>query len=345
MTNPTVGVIIVSFNSGDVVLDCLESLLAAQDPDLRIVVVDNNSPDDTVQVMRNWADGTTQYTAPTDSPFPLSPAPKPINLVEGRPDLAPDRAADVVLLHAGENGGYAGGVNVGQAYLAAFPEIDHFWILNPDSMVPPASVAALKAQLASGATYGMLSGRVNYFHQPDMIQVDGGSINFRTGVTDCINLGQPHPKTPLPAPGELHFVTGANMVASRAFCEKAGPMAEDYFLYYEEVDWALRRGDLPLVCCDGFLVYHRAGTAIGSPTLSRIASPFSHYFKYRSRMLFLRRFRPLSLPIAYAYALAKALQITLKGYYAEAWALIRAINGMGPPKSVKAILKQSAPES
>ena len=41
--DPIIGVVIVSFNSGDVILDCLESLLAVTDTDLRILVVDNAS--------------------------------------------------------------------------------------------------------------------------------------------------------------------------------------------------------------------------------------------------------------------------------------------------------------
>ena len=40
-------------------------------------------------------------------------------------------------------------------------------------------------------------------------------------------------------------------------------MREDYFLYYEEVDWAMRRGSRPLRYCEGLRIYHRAGTAIG----------------------------------------------------------------------------------
>jgi len=39
MSLPTLGVVVVTFNAADVVFDCLESLLAARDVALHIVVV------------------------------------------------------------------------------------------------------------------------------------------------------------------------------------------------------------------------------------------------------------------------------------------------------------------
>ncbi|MEZ5867139.1 MAG: hypothetical protein R3D46_01075 [Defluviimonas denitrificans] len=124
------------------------------------------------------------------------------------------------------------------------------------------------------------------------------------------------------------------MVASRRFYESVGPMREDYFLYYEEADWAMRRGALPLVVAPGLVVYHHAGTAIGSPTLDRMASPFSFWFKYRGRTLFIRRFNPVALPVTLAYSGAKAVQILLKGARPQAVALVRGALCLPPPKEV-----------
>jgi GT2 family glycosyltransferase len=155
-------------------------------------------------------------------------------------------------------------------------------------------------------------------------------------------LGQPVATTPSPDPAKLDFITGASMVASRAFFEVAGLMPEEYFLYYEEVDWAMRRGGLPLAYCPEAIVYHRAGTAIGSPTLGRPASPFSLYFKHRGRIRFVRRHLRRSLPIALAYSAAKAVQLAVKGYGAEAWSVVSASLGLPPPKGVRARLSEEA---
>ena len=48
-------------------------------------------------------------------------------------------------------------------------------------------------------------------------------------------------------PAPMEYVSGASMLASRAFLENVGLMEESYFLYFEELDWALRaRGKFDL---------------------------------------------------------------------------------------------------
>lgn len=341
------GVVIVTFNAADEITACLESLAAAAVPGMRLVVVDNASTDDTVAVIRGWAEGTRPCALPDTLPFALAPAPKPVALTEIGPDLKVEReghdGAAVTLIHAGVNGGFASGVNLGLAHLARDPCIGHFWVLNPDSMVPPGAVGALVAHLADAPRYALMGGRVLYLTRPDRIQIDGGRLNRCTGVSGNLNLNRPHPQTPPPDPAQLDFITGASMVASRAFYERAGPMAEEYFLYYEEVDWAMRRGDLPLAYCPGLVVYHRGGTAIGSPVWGRgRASEFSLYFKHRGRMRFLRRFSPWSLPLGLAYSFGQAGRMLWRRDPRGATTVLGAAMGLPMPAAVRARLSPEA---
>lgn len=325
------GVILVAYNSADVILDALETLLGAAAADgtaLCVAVVDNASTDGTAAAIAAWATGDAPHVPSAVLPFPHLPVPKPL----------PEGALTVI--PAGVNGGYAAGVNLGLAHLAANPAIDRFWILNPDSLVPPGTPRAFAGH--DPGPFALMGGRVTYCDPPDMIQIDGGTINRWTGVTGNINLGRTIGDTPAPAPTALEFVMGASMVASRAFLDRAGPMPEDYFLYYEEVDWAMRRGDLPLAVCPDARIYHHAGTAIGSQAVGRPASPFSLYFKHRGRMRFVRKFFPRSLPTAFAYSCAKALQILLKGYRREALTIMRATLDLPPPPAIRARLSPAA---
>jgi GT2 family glycosyltransferase len=338
-----IGVAIVTFNAADVIRDCLESLLAAAAADgvsLRIVVIDNASTDGTPALIRAWAAGAEPYAPPGDIPFALAPVAKPVALAESG-SLAP--GGGIALIEAGVNGGFAAGVNLGLAALFADPGISHVWVLNPDTVTPPGTPARILAALRDRPDCALIGHRLCYVHQPDCIQIDGGTISWMTGVTGNIGLGQSHAATPPPDPALLDFIMGGSMIAARAFYEAVGPMREDYFLYYEEVDWACRRGALPLGYATGALVYHRAGTAIGSPTLDRLASPFSLYFKHRGRMRFVRRFNPAALPVAWAYGMAKIAQMLLQ-YRAlpEAWATFAAIHGLPPPARVRARLSPEA---
>lgn len=323
---PVMGVVIVSFNSGDVICDCLETLLACTDVALRIVVVDNGSPDDSVAVIRGWAAGARLYTAPADLPFPLEPALKPVPLDGTGP------VHRVTLIETGTNAGFAGGVNRGLAHLAADPVIDRFWVLNPDALVPPATPAVF-----AGAPDGfsLMGGRVIYYEDPDKIQIDGGTVRWHLGVTDNINQYADPAMARVPDAAEMDFITGASMVASRAFYEAVGPMREDYFLYYEEVDWAQRRGDLPLAYDAGAVVYHKAGTSIGSQSLARGPSVFSLYFMHRARMRFLWRFSKSGLFGGMAYGLAKAAQLLIRGQPKAAVTIVRGSLQFPPGRDIR----------
>lgn len=339
---PQLGVVIVTFNSGEVILECLESLLASPGVRLRIVVVDNDSTDDTVHRIRRWAAGRLAFRASSDLPFELVPVAKPLSLAETHCTRPMPDEADLMLLHAGVNGGYAAGVNAGLACLAMTDALDRFWILNPDSAVDPRTPLRFAMSGGPAARFAIMGGRLNYMAEPERIQIDGGRIDWRTGVTSNLNQGANARECAAPDGSEMDFVSGASMVVSREFYEKAGPMPEDYFLYYEEVDWALRRGDLPLVYCGGAVVYHRAGTAIGSPTPGKVGSAMSIYFKHRNRMRFLGRYRRRSWFTAQAFSLAKAGQILLRGHPYEALVLLLAALGTPPTKGVREKLSPEA---
>lgn len=90
------------------------------------------------------------------------------------------------------------------------------------------------------------------------------------------------------------------------------------------------------------VVYHLGGSSIGSPTMARIASPFSIWFKYRGRMRFVRRFRPMALPVAWGYSIAKAAQMAMQGAVPQAIAVLQAIHGLRPSKPVRDRLSPEA---
>lgn len=323
MTVVPLGVVLVAYNSADVILDCLETLFAAALTDgttLRVVVVDNASPDDGVAAVRAWATGSVPYVPPADLPFQHFPQPKP---------LPADR---LEIIAAGVNGGFAAGVNIGLRHLFADRTINRVWILNPDSVVPPGTPAAFARH--DPGPFSLMGGRVLYYDRPEIIQSDGGTLNRWTGVTGNLNLSRRTFETMRPRSEEVSFISGASMVASRSFWELAGPMPESYFLYYEEVDWALRRGALPLIVLPDAFIHHRAGSSIGSATLERTASAFSIYFMSRSRMKFIRRWFPDAVVPAFLYSIAKTARLAGKGQFRAAQAMWDGTRGSLPKAHV-----------
>jgi GT2 family glycosyltransferase len=334
-----IGVVITVYNSADVILDCIESLLAQTEQPLRIVIVDNASPDDSVARLKAWAAGELPYAPDPTSPLGETPAaPKPVEMREvaakDAGTLSQEPLAAVTILRAPCNLGYAGAVNLGLSVLAAQKEIELLWVLNPDCVVPAATLTALlRAQRAAGP-FSLMGSRIIYYRTPDRIHADGGRVGRFSGLCRSLNRGALVGATPPPDPAAIDFVIGANMVVSREFLGRVGPMREDYFLYYEEVDWALRRGDLPLAFAHDAVVYHHGGTAIGTGQLGERPSAFANYFNYRNRMRFMWRFHPWRLPIAYLMSLAAIARSVAQDDAARIAGALRGLHGLPPSPEV-----------
>lgn len=338
--NPVIGVVIVTYRAAAFIGDCLESVLACRYPGLRIVVVDNASPDDTGEAVRRWASAAAPDLR-SDWPFGADHrALRPVDFVEcnaGGP--ADGRLGTVTLVHSGGNLGYAGAVNKGLALLMADPAVDLVWILNPDSVVEPQAPAAFAAAAQAAGRFALIGGRVVFFADPDRVQIDGGRIGALTARVSGANFGANRQAAPMPDPVTLDFISGASMAASRAFIERAGMMEEGYFLYFEEIDWQLRRGDLPLVLAPEGVVRHHAGATIGSGDAGKPAA-FSVWFTYRSMIRFVWRWYPWRLPFAYAFSWVRMAR-NLDGTLAQALAFLAGIHQLPPPAAVRRILPEA----
>ncbi|MDZ7845886.1 MAG: hypothetical protein U5L96_03410 [Owenweeksia sp.] len=94
------------------------------------------------------------------------------------------------------------------------------------------------------------------------------------------------------------YIHGAAMMISKKVLEEVGPMYEDYFLYYEELDWSerIRKAGYELLYRGHAKVYHKESVSTG------VNSPLKLYYLNRNRLLFARRnFPPLNRLACYSY--------------------------------------------
>ncbi|MCB0476346.1 MAG: hypothetical protein KDC69_11765, partial [Flavobacteriaceae bacterium] len=175
-------------------------------------------------------------------------------------------------------------------------------------------------------------GRIYYDFPQFMIQSDGGTINLWTGTCRPFNMTRIGQDIPGPIEEDLDYIPGTHMLVSREFISCAGLMPENYFLYYEEMEWCLRRGNLPLLFCADAAVHHIGGQAAGSATINNGPSPLSAYFMARSRMQFVARMKPAAIPIAFVYVFAKALRCIARRQVSIGFAMLRGLSGLGPTK-------------
>ncbi len=330
------GIVLVNWNRWADTIECLETVLRSTIA-VRVVVVDNASADGSADRIVDWAAGRVQASAaaPAFAGFSTPPVQKPIGLhritapAAASPDV--DNPA-LTLIDAGGNLGFAGGNNIGLRYLLRDPAIDYVWLLNNDTVVEPDAALALRARMDATHNVGMCGTIVRYYHRPDTVQaLNGSRFNLLTGQSRGIGEGEPAsmPFNPAKVARETDFVLGASLAVSRAFVDRVGLMSEDYFLYFEEIDWAYRNaGRFAIAFAHGAIVYHKEGGSIGSSATKGQRSAVSDYYLLRSRLRFIRRRAPWILPLHWFLAMMQIARRVLRGQPKKALVLLRALLGL-----------------
>ncbi len=297
---PKVYVVILNWNSWEFTLSCLESLLRSTYTNFCLVVCDNGSTNDSESRIKDWAAGRLLASAPDASTLQAlvsPPTPKPIPITRYSRKEAEDGGSSIddklILVQTGANLGFAGGCNVGVRYALARGDADYVWLLNNDTLVPAPSLEHLVAHASADISIGICGSTLLGLKHPQKIHALGGACFKKwTGTSKHIGSGETWPKSdlnPKAIERQMDYVVGASMLASRQFLEKIGLMAEDYFLYYEELDWATRAQKVfRMGYAADSIVYHMEGGSSGYSLL--------RYYYYRSMIRFTWRYRRMYLP-------------------------------------------------
>ncbi len=305
-----VAIVLVNWNGWRDTIECLESLLSLRYPDYRIVVCDNGSSDDSLCRISAWAQ-ERGIRAPE------------YNRSEAEAGGSSDDAVPpITLIRNGSNLGFAGGNNVGLRYGLASGDFEYFWLLNNDTVLEPDALTRLVARMREEPSIGICGSTIlNYKKRENILVLGGGRY------ISWLGLPWHHGRFYQYAPDidrelaekRMNYVEGASMLLSRRFLEQVGLMNEEYFLYFEELDWAMRaRGRFWLGFAPASIVYHKVGASIGTSSNPVRKSLICDYYNIRNRILFTRRFYPLALPTVYLVLVAELLLRLLCGRWKRA---------------------------
>ena len=273
-------VVLVNWMGADDTIECLESVLSSDYPRFQVVVCDNASPDGSLEKLHGWAKG------------------------RGVPHRVLDRAAAeagawkeenrVVLVATGANLGFAGGNNVALRGALARADFDHAWLLNNDTVVAPDALSRLVQRLTEQPDAGMCGSTLRDYHEPHDVQAYGGAA-YSPWLAMPRRIRPPHSDRREEVERDMAYVVGASLLVSRPFLEAVGLMNEEYFLFFEELDWALRaRGRFRLAWAPQSLVYHKEGasTGLSARRYSADAERRLHWSQLRVTRNHLPRFLP-----------------------------------------------------
>lgn len=216
-------IILLNWNNWSETKECLDSLERVDYPNFEVLTVDNSSNEDNKKQIREFHQNV--------SIFPPSLILRH-RLRNGAARLR--RTGKFHVLWNSENLGFAGGNNVGIKY-ALEQGADYIMVLNNDTVVAPDFLNELVKVAENNPTFGILGSRI-YKYGANEIIFDGGRVNKWLNKGGHITSYE----LPVTSPLIVDYITGAAMLIKREVIEKVGLMREEYFLYYEDVDWCIR---------------------------------------------------------------------------------------------------------
>jgi GT2 family glycosyltransferase len=181
-----------------------------------------------------------------------------------------------------KNLGFAGGNNMGLAAATG----DYLFLVNNDTEFTPGLIETLVDTFKEHPEIGIISPKINYFDEPEVIQYAGFTpMNYYTCRNKCIGQFEKDKGQYDQLVAPTGYVHGAAMMISRAALAKAGHMAENFFLYYEEMDWCekIKNAGFQIWVNTNATIYHKESLAVGKN------SALKAYFMNRNRILFTRR--------------------------------------------------------
>lgn len=247
---PLVSIISVNFNQIQVTFELLESLRNISYPNLEIILVDNGSKENSSVLISNN--------------FP-----------------------EVTYIFSEKNLGFSGGNNLGiQASKGEF-----LFFINNDAEITEGCIESLLDLFKKVPKLGIVSPRICYdpklTDNQQIIQYAGAThvhpMTARNQILGEKQIDQGQFKEAK----ETAYVHGAAMMVKRDVVEKVGKMPEEFFLYYEELDWSeqIRNAGYKVYVEPNALVFHKESLAVGKN------STLKTYYHTRNRIFFVRRNR------------------------------------------------------
>jgi GT2 family glycosyltransferase len=288
---PLVYIILVNYNGYKDTIECVNSLKKINYNNYKIILVDNASSDDSAKILKQ-------------------------------------KLNDCEIIKSKKNLGFAGGNNLGIKY-SLDHKADYILLLNNDTIVEPQFLNNMLNSFSIGSKIGIVGCKIMYYSQKNIIWYGGGYIDWfkfigvHYGMRQ-IDKGQCNNKK------EMDFVTGCCMLVRREVFEKIGLLAEDYFMYFEDVDFCAKVKNAGFVIWYNpeAVIYHKVGLSSGGEE-----SPFSIEWCTRNRLLFMDKYKNnvnkfsliLSKIFFYGTRFIRCFQYTLKNKKDKAKAIIDGI--------------------
>ncbi len=261
---PKTYILVLNWNGWRDTLDCLESLYCNDCPDCQVVLIDNDSADDSLEKIRAWANGDAISSA--TNPFKKSPLPfieydretaeqggLAVEEERLRANLPATVPHPLVIVRTGENLGFAGGNNVGLRY-SQHHGAGYVLLLNNDASLRSRDavttmITFMETHPDAGACGGRLfypdgSAQASYGNFPSLSRAIAYLFPVYKLLPErllrSLKRSNVVPDDSISEPLPVDYPSGACFLVRQETVDDVGLLDERFFMYAEETDWCLR---------------------------------------------------------------------------------------------------------
>lgn len=228
--SPKIGIVVLNYKNYGDTIECLDALFKITYPNTEIIVVDNDSQNDSLEFIH-------KHLAERQTPH--------CQIVEGSDDAYLAASERVILIQSGRNGGYSAGNNVG-IRVALARSADYVLILNNDTLPAPGFLEPLVDYAEAHDDVGVVG--------PKVLTEDGcidpsasrrhtiGALLFARGIPGMVCRNNPWVRRDgyldegyaYDHPREADVLCGCCLLIKKCILERTGLLDENTFLFLEE---------------------------------------------------------------------------------------------------------------
>jgi hypothetical protein len=242
-------IILLNWNGLDDTLECLESLEKLTYSSYEIILVDNGSTDNSLEVLK-------------------------------------ERYPHLTYIENETNLGFAEGNNRGM-HKAMERGADWVVLLNNDTVVAPNFLEGFNEAASGNTKAGVLGAKIFYHSEPATLWYAGGGVDKRDWSCYHIGNGRPDLTEKYRNISPTEYACGCALAVSKEALCTVGGMSPEYFLIWEEIDWCyrLRKAGFECLFTPGARVWHKLSQSF----IEGNRGPMWHYYYMRNRLLFVKR--------------------------------------------------------
>ena len=275
MYNEEVYIVLINYNGWRDTIECIRSLVLTTFPQIKVVVVDNDSTDNSIIHIIDFLNSNSFNLVNSFDMNQNVVGEKYVVLSKNEEDITLQR--ELIILKSNANLGFSGGNNIGIQY-AMDCNADYIMLLNNDTRVDKGFIEPLVDTLRRYENIGLVGGKIYDYNSKDKF-IAGGYIDLVKG-SGYHYYNENNDKLK-----EVSFLSGCLWMFKSDVIREVGFLDEKFFLYIEDVEFCYRliKNGKKLFYNSKSEIYHKESQSTGK------MSPLTIYYNTRNRLYFVNK--------------------------------------------------------